>query len=206
MRTPALISSFSAAFALALVAGACAPDPVEQPTQERYDACVEAYDCAQDCDSPNDELEELGCGPGDVDSVPPQCETTDQCAAQKDRCQQQCEVDFPKNPDGSRPPELTQCLVQCDVDFGNSSTCPEDFEAWLEERDRLLRDFRDCLKPCEGKPNREKCADADIGKCTGVDYARHDPVNRAENCSINGGDDCEWTCDDPTNGYYMEPT
>lgn len=188
--------------ALSATMAACAPDPVEQPTTDRYEACLIGYECALECESPSEGLVELGCGPGDFDSMAPVCETTDNCAGARAECFDRCEDMFP----GSNPisQEQRDCKIQCDIDFGNGSTCKDDFQAWLSERAAILQAYNNCLSPCEGRPTRDDCATNDEigGDCDAERFARHQAVDRVQNCSING-EDCDWTCDDPVNGFYQ---
>ncbi len=191
-------------FGLGLGAGAtaaCQPDPVGEPTAERYEACLVGYECAVECPSPEEALTELGCSEGDFTSEAPNCALTNNCANAKADCFTNCEEMFP----GSPPPQPQRdCKIQCDVDFGNNSTCIDDFQDWLDEREGVLMDYRTCLSPCEGRPSRNDCDDGELGACDPVQGARHKAVSQVETCTLEGGDACEWTCEDPSNNYYID--
>lgn len=184
-----------------LLATACAPDPIPEPTQERYEACLEGYECAVQCPDPAEALTELGCAPGDFNSEPPDCPLTDNCANAKADCFESCNEMFPGEPPSQ---DNRDCKIQCDIDYGNDSTCKEDFQVWLDERAEVLSDYRDCLVPCEGTPTRVSCAMAEPGECDTIQGARHKAVSQVETCAVQGGETCEWSCDDPTNNYYVE--
>ena len=194
----------AALLGLAVVSGAaagCLPDDVPPPSNARYEACELGYDCAQDCEFPLDELTELGCGPGDFTSEPPNCPLEDDCANAKSNCFMSCDEMFPTNMDGTRPPEQTECKKDCDDQFGNASTCKTDFQAWLDERDTILRSFDNCLSPCEGRPTIDDCTGPERADgCDETRKARHTGVQKAADC-IASGEGCDWSCDDPITGF-----
>lgn len=179
---------------------ACQVGDVAPVSADRYQACEMGYSCAVSCEMPMNELQMLGCGPGDFTSEPPFCQLEDDCANAKTNCFESCEANFPASEAGT-PQEQVDCKISCNDDFGNDSSCKDEFKLWLDERDEVLRPYRNCLSPCEGRPSRVQCDSADDPRCDPVLFARHMGVEMVEACTLGDDDACAWRCDDPQFGF-----
>lgn len=205
------LTALAVSFGATVVAFGCLPDDAEPRTHERYDACLVGFECANECPSPEDILKDLGCSEGD-DAMPPNCKLEDSCADLKTGCFADCEDMFPTNPDGSRPPEQTDCKVDCDAEFGNTSPCKDRFQDWLDARDAALIESNNCYSVCEGRPSSNDCRWTELGQggdtdgemlvdgCDDVQKARHTGVEKASSCA-SVGKDCDWRCDNPNTGF-----
>ena len=187
-------------FSLALLLPGCQVSEVAPVTADRYEACEVGYECSLSCDLPMNALEDLGCGPGDFNSLPPNCALEDDCANAKSNCYASCEDSFPAA-DGAAPQEQVDCKIECSADYGNDSSCKTDFQNWLVEREAVLQPYRTCLSPCEGRPTRVTCDSTDDERCNTVMYARHLGVEMVEQCILGDDDACAWRCDDPLYGF-----
>lgn len=205
--TPAagLFLSFLSATATAV---GCAPAEVDEPSTERFEACLEAYECGIDCPSPTELLTDYPCFRLD-DSEPPACETEfSGCKEEKDACFLQCETDCgfvdgsPPDPLQCTEDEVRNCKLAC---RDAEAPCEEEFEAWLAGRSDVIQDFRTCLRPCEGGNSRQLCAeDPPTVYCDAVDAARHLAITNIDECESSGGTNdkaCNFDCESSTNGF-----
>jgi len=177
--------------------GCVQPPQVGEPTYERYKACTMGYECAVECEAPEEALRDLGCSPGDFYSTPPNCMMEDNCNQAKSECYSVCEEQYDSQE------EQLDCKIECSEDFGNDSACKDNFQQWLVKREQVLQSYLVCLSPCEGRPSRKHCAEGHEG-CDAVVHARHDAVTKVEECYLGSEDSCNWSCEDPIWGYPQE--
>lgn len=183
------------AFPLLIFLASCSVNEVGEVSTVRCDACREAIECSSQCEVPIADLGVLGCAPGDFYSVPPRCEMENNCSDAKSDCYEICDEQT------STKEEEIDCKVECSDLYGNGSVCEANFDQWVSDRQNILREYNECVRPCALGVSIPYCLE-NPGICTEEQHAALLAVEKVTLCQLGDMDACGFSCEDMVNNFH----
>lgn len=183
-------------FLMVLIAtSACSVEEVEDISTARRDTCHKALECSVNCEVPTDDLGDLGCAPGDFYSTPPQCEMKNNCGEAKSECYEICDEQTETHE------EELDCKIECSEQYGSNSICEENFLRWVDDRQSILSDYNNCVRPCALGVTLSYCLE-NPGACSEEQHAALMAIEKVTLCQMGDSEACGFTCESLVNNFY----